>query len=89
MSCNRFDKIIRFLHFNNDQNLDPTSEMAKLRPLKNRFIKKFMMAYPLDQQLDLDKPMIEYFGRHGCKQCIWNKPVRIGFNAWCLTSRLG
>ena len=48
-----------------------------------------MMAYPLDQQLDLDEAMIEYFGRHGCKQCIRNKPKRFGFKAWCLNSRLG
>ena len=27
--------------------------------------------------------------RHGCKQSIRNKPVRFGFKAWCLNSRLG
>ena len=37
---------------------------------------------------DLDEAMIEYFGRHGCKQSIRNKPVRFGFKAWCLNSRL-
>ena len=33
--------------------------------------------------------MIEYFGRHGCKQCIRNKLVKFGFKPWCLDSRKG
>ena len=89
MSRNRFDKIIRLLHFNDNQNLGHTDKITKLRPLMDRLNKKFMMAYPLDQQLDLDEAIIEYFGRHGCKQCIRNKPKRFGFKAWCLNSRLG
>ncbi len=42
----------------------------------------------MDQNLALDECMIEYFGRHGCNQCIRNKRVRFGFKAWCFTSRL-
>ena len=26
--------------------------------------------------------MIEYFGRHGCKQAIRNKPIRFGYKVW-------
>ena len=30
--------------------------------------------------------MIEYFGRHGCKQCIRGKPIRFGYKVWCLNT---
>ena len=63
--------------------------MAKLRPVMNHLNRKFAFAYPMDQHLALDEAMIEYFGRHGCKQCIQKKPVRFGFKAWCLNSPLG
>jgi len=89
MSRNRFEEILRFLHFNDNQHLDITDKMTKLRPLMDRLNHTFMMAYPKHQQMDLDEAMIEYFGRHGCKQCIRKKPVRFGFKAWCLNSRFG
>ncbi len=40
----------------------------------------------MDCNVDLDEAMIEYFGRHGCKQAIVNKPVQFGFKEWCLNS---
>ena len=89
MSRDRFEEILRFLHFTDNQTLNKEDKMAKLRPLMNHLNKKFAMAYPMDQHLALDEAMIEYFGRHGCKQCIRNKPVRFGFKAWCLNSPLG
>ena len=33
--------------------------------------------------------MIEYFGRHGCKQCIQGKPIRFGYKVWCLNTSEG
>ena len=89
MSRNRFEEILRFLHFNNYQRLDTTDKMTKLRPIMDRLNKKFVMVYPKEKQMDLDEAMIEYLGEHGCKQSIPNKPVRFGFKAWCLNSRLG
>ena len=62
MSRNRFKDILRFLHFNNNQRLDTTDKMTKLRPLMDRLNKKFMMAYLKQKQMDLDEAMIKYFG---------------------------
>lgn len=33
--------------------------------------------------------MVKYFGRHGAKQHIHNKPIRFGFKVWSLCTRLG
>ncbi|XP_068231946.1 piggyBac transposable element-derived protein 3-like [Palaemon carinicauda] len=89
MSRNRFEEVIRFLHFTDNQALNKDDKLAKIRPLMNHLSTKFGMAYPMDQHISLDEAMIEYFGRHRCKHCIRNKPVRFGFKAWCLNSPLG
>ena len=36
-----------------------------------------------------DEAMIEYFGKHGCKQVIRRKPVRLGYTRWCQNTDLG
>ncbi|XP_068227668.1 piggyBac transposable element-derived protein 3-like [Palaemon carinicauda] len=43
----------------------------------------------MDHHISLAEAMIGYFGRHRCKKCILNKPVRFGFKAWYLNSPLG
>ena len=55
MSRNRFDEILRFLHFNDNPNLVKTDKMTKLRPLIDRLNQKFMTAYPKNVHLDLDR----------------------------------
>lgn len=41
------------------------------------------------QDLNYDESMIEYFGRHGCKQCIRGKPIRFGYKVWCINCPKG
>lgn len=86
MSRNRFEEILRFIHCADNDTLDLSDRMAKLRPVMDLLNKRFSDGYPMDCSIDLDEAMIEYFGRHGCKQAIRNKPVRFGFKAWCLNS---
>ncbi|XP_037106245.1 piggyBac transposable element-derived protein 3-like [Syngnathus acus] len=86
MSRNRFEEIIRYIHCADNAHLNSSDRMTKLRPMMDILNARFGEAYPMDCNLDLDEAMIEYFGRHGCKQAIRNKPVRFGFKAWCLNS---
>ena len=79
MSRDRFDEIIQFLHFSDNQNLDLTNKIRKLCPLMDQLNKKCTMTYFLSQHLDLNEAMTEYFRRHGCKQCIRSKLVGFGF----------
>lgn len=39
--------------------------------------------------LSIDEQMVPYFGRHSCKMYIKGKPIRFGFNLWCLYSSKG
>ena len=38
------------------------------------------------KSLFYNEAMIEYYGTHGCKQCIRMKPIRFGYKAWCLNT---
>lgn len=53
--------------------------------LKKRFLDHFLQT----KNLSHDETMVEYYGKHGYKQCIRNKPIRFGYKVWCLNSDHG
>ena len=89
ISRHRFEQIMSFLHFTDKMKLDKNDKLAKLRPLIKYLNEIFATTFPMEQQIDLDESMNEYFGKHGCNQCKKNKPIRFGYKAWCLNSKLG
>src|SRR6218665_3051166 len=89
MSLNRFEEIIRYLHFADNLSLPVGDKLAKVRPLYNMMNKRFLQYFPVEQHLDVDESMIPYYGRHSAKQFIRGKPIRFGYKVWCLNTRLG
>ncbi|KAG5875548.1 hypothetical protein JTB14_025762 [Gonioctena quinquepunctata] len=89
MCRDRFIQIMRFLHCADNTKLDPTYKMTKLRPLIDQIKKCFLKNYLPEQNMAYDESMIEYFGKHGCKQYIRGKPIRFGYKVWCLNSKSG
>ncbi|XP_065355426.1 piggyBac transposable element-derived protein 3-like [Calliphora vicina] len=89
MRRNRFDTIFRNIHFIDNAKQQGDDKIWKLRPytdaLKTRFLKHF---HP-EQCLSYDESMIEYYGRHSCKQFIRGKPLRFGYKMWSLNTPLG
>ena len=83
---NRFEKIMQFLHFADNSQLDKSDKFAKVRPLARSLMKKFGQHFEPQKHLSHDEAMIEYFGRHGCKQFIRGKPIRFGYKVWCLNT---
>lgn len=83
MRRDRFFKIFKYLHFCSDD-LDSTDKFTKIRPLIIALNERFIKYTPVQKNMSIDESMIPYFGRHGCKQFIRNKPVRFGFKAWVL-----
>jgi Transposase IS4 len=88
LPLNRFEELLRFLHVCDNNNLDASDKMAKLRPLFD-MLNKFMQHWPVEQNVSVDESMVPYYGRHSSKQFIRGKPIRFGFKVWCLNSRLG
>ena len=48
-----------------------------------------LVNYLREQSVSRDESMVPYFGRHGCKQYIRNKPVKFGNKFWVAAIPLG
>ena len=82
ISRDRFDFIFRHLHLNDLDKLDKQDKYTKVRPLIDLLNGKFKSMAPHSQNHSIDEAMVPYFGRHGCKQFIRNKPIRYGYKFW-------
>ncbi|KAJ6643847.1 PiggyBac transposable element-derived protein 3 [Pseudolycoriella hygida] len=90
MRRDRFDKIMQALHFTSNTNLDQSDKFAKLRPVIYHLQKQFMRNFmPTDEAISHDEAMVEYFGNHGCKQAIREKPIRFGYKIFCQNTTSG
>lgn len=89
MRRDRFLEICRFIHFADNTKIDKNDKMYKLRPLVDLLKKRFMDNFQPEQNLNFDESMVEYYGRHGCKQFIRGKPIRFGYKVWCLNTPSG
>lgn len=89
MRRDRFRTIMRFLHCADNTKMDSSDKMWKLRPLINMLKQKFCENYVPNPNLNYDESMIEYYGRHGCKQFLRGKPIRFGYKNWCLNTPAG
>lgn len=89
MRKNRFKQISQFLHFKDMNEPDPTDKIWKLRPLTDHLKKNMLSNFHPEQDLSYDESMIEYYGRHGMKQCLKLKPVPFGYKVWSLCTTSG
>lgn len=86
MRRNRFEQILRFFHCCDNSNPDLGDKMWKLRPLVNMVKTNIHKHYIPEKNLSFDECMVKYFGKHGCKQYIHEKPIRFGYKVWCLNT---
>ena len=42
-----------------------------------------------EKNVSIGQSMVPYYGRHGCKQYIQNKPVKFGYKLWVAATPLG
>ena len=73
---------MKCLHFKDNDTLDKNDKYSKIRPLLDYLQDKFLEHFVPSQKISHDEVMIEYFGRHDCKQAIRDKPIRFGYKAW-------
>lgn len=89
MRRNRFDEILKYLHFCDNTDLNPNDKLSKVRPLIDIMNEKFIQYAPVGSAMSIDESMIPYFGRHSCKMYMIGKPIRFGFKAWVLATPNG
>ena len=90
MQCNRFEVILRHIHFNDNTTIDKEDWLYNLRPLLNHFyLRNFWNQGTLEDHLYIDESMIPYYGHPYAKQYIRGKPIRFGFKNWALCTSTG
>ena len=89
MRRDRFDDIIKYLHFHANYNLDEDDKYCKLRPLVAHLQQKLMSHFVPSSYISHDEAMVEYVAKHLCKQAIRNKQTRFGYKVWFQNTPLG
>lgn len=89
MARNRYIKIKAMLHFANNDKLDKTDRLFKIRPLVNKINESFQQFGTFTSHISIDEMIVKYFGHHGLKQFIRGKPIRFGYKLWALCSSSG
>ena len=79
LSRNRFDEITQNLHLADNPNLEKEDKFAKVRPLIDKLNEQCLANYLPEQSVNIDESMVPYFGRHGCKKYMRNKPVKCDY----------
>ena len=60
-----------------------------MKPLLVKLNEQYHANYLPEQSVKIDESMVPYFGRHGCKQCMRNKPIICGHKFWLAATQLG
>ena len=87
ISRDRFCEIQRFLHFVDNDFLQPYGSdgydrLGKVRPIIDHLVGKYLEMYNPNKQVSIDEAMVPYKGRSSMKQYLPKKPVKRGFKIW-------
>lgn len=93
MTVNRFEKIRKILHFNDNEKHLPIDHphhdrLHKLRPVIDHLNNRFSLI-PIDQRLSIDEQMCATKIGHFMKQYMPNKPHKWGFKLFMMCSLHG
>ncbi|XP_055623568.1 piggyBac transposable element-derived protein 3-like [Toxorhynchites rutilus septentrionalis] len=87
---NKFEQIMKYLHFNDNLLNDGSGKLFKVQPLIEHANDKILkMGQPLGKHFSIDEAMEPYYGRNSIKQFIRGKPIRFGYKFWCLCTHDG
>ncbi|GBL97908.1 PiggyBac transposable element-derived protein 3 [Araneus ventricosus] len=85
MSRKRYFDIKKYLHFNDNTAID-LNRYYKVRPIYTLLKEALQQFGVLSEHLSIDERMVRYFGRHGCKMYMKEKPVKFRCKLWILSS---
>ncbi|XP_047125578.1 piggyBac transposable element-derived protein 4 [Hydra vulgaris] len=94
MSQDRFKVILKFLHFNNNNDPnhnpnDPNRELHKVRPFLNMIKERCRKVYSPGQHLSVDELLVLFKGRLHFRQYIKTRRARFGIKVYELTTADG
>ena len=86
---NRFLDVLHYLHLADNNSLNPSDKFSKKNPLFKVINESCLQNLISEKNVSIDESMVPYYGRHGCKQYIQNKPVTFGYKLWVAATLLG
>ena len=89
MSRTRYQEILRYLHFVDNNTLTPRDQdgynkLGKIQPLLNLILPKFQETYCPSRNLSVDETLVKFKGKLSWKQFIKDKPARFGLKLFTL-----
>ncbi|XP_017752724.1 PREDICTED: piggyBac transposable element-derived protein 4-like [Eufriesea mexicana] len=84
MPLKRFLQITRCLHFANNNAIDNTDKLRKIKPVTNFFNQRFKEAYTMQEDITIDASLIKYKGRLPHKPYHPSKRARFGIKFYKL-----
>jgi hypothetical protein len=94
MTRDRFEEILRLLHFSNSD-LQPASDscgydkLYKIRAVLDSIGAHFMEFVDFEPHLSIDEQMVPFKGKHGLKNYMKGKPCKWGYKVFALAGRSG
>ena len=86
---NRFLDVLEYLHLADNNNLNPNDKFSKVNLLFKMINESCLQNIIPEKNVSIDESMVPYYGCHGCKQYIQNKPVKFGYKLWVAATPLG
>lgn len=84
MSLKRYQIIMRFLHFSNNEEANPSDKLGKIRPIIEYIENKFLKNYTPDRDISVDESLMKFRGRLSYIQFIRTKRARFGIKVFKL-----
>ena len=60
MSPDRFEEVMKYIHFNDNTQLDPEDRYSEVRPLMDHLNMKFVDIFCGEEELDVDESMVPF-----------------------------
>lgn len=89
MSRNRFELLLRTLHFSNNEDAIANDRLAKLGPLLKLLTDKFRKVYIPEREVCIDETLVPFRGRLLFKQYIKNKRHKFGIKLYKICCKGG
>ena len=89
MSRNRFEILLRLLHFSNNENAIPGDRLAKIKPLLDLLEAKYKKVFVPGENYVIDETLVPWRGRLVFRQYIPNKAHKYGIKLFKLCTSEG
>lgn len=89
MPRNRFELILKFLHFSDNLTADTNDRLYKIKEVLEKFIKNYQKTYTPGEKICVDESLIPWRGRLIFRQYIPNKAAKYGIKVYKLCTEKG